>query len=407
MCIHARHSVCHYLMCKSYIFRIVYYTSRSILSIIYIVYVYIYTGYTSLYPYHVFPSSSSSNPDPTAEPHFTLLSQASQSTTYSLTSTASTTRPSPLPLFAGLSVLNLIGAEFDDILRLTGFDNLLQKKSTMSEMMRYITEQHDNKYSTSNRKGGSGKEEKEMVYIVVDTFRYMEVKAELSKRGASTTAASTSLIKQTSSSTSTSSYLNPSDVIVLDRYLQLPVPTSVGDTPARDNRPYRIVTLDWLVNCLELNEFLDPSLSPLYSLPSDVTLRPTVFKHTADKGGARYSINDVVVYSVSSPGKDKPVRHVGKIRSFTRRSETHPLSAHIQPFTVLPGREVEPTHTGATAVGDRVIPASDLGQKISVFTQESYKALGYTRHEDAVYKMSVAWQEAYQVSVIYIVYTLV
>ncbi len=158
---------------------------------------------------------------------------------------------------------------------------------------------------------------------------------------------------------------------------------------------FGVITVDWLVNCLVVDERLQPNISELFSVPPDPIRRLSVYKQSTAAGGDRYSLSDIVVYRSSEKEHRQPsptIRAedclVGSISAFTRRTETAPICVRIQPFQRGPGiKDLTPSDE------EVLIDASMLGPKVSVFTRSCYFARAYAERDDRVFVMSEEWEE--------------
>jgi hypothetical protein len=96
----------------------------------------------------------------------------------------------------------------------------------------------------------------------------------------------------------------------------------------------KVVTIDWVVHCLQLGEQVAFNSNDVFALPLDPVNRPLGHKNDSKTGnGERFMKYDVCYYRRANEDKDL----LGQIRGFSRKSPSSPMQVRIRPLTLSGG----------------------------------------------------------------------
>ena len=100
----------------------------------------------------------------------------------------------------------------------------------------------------------------------------------------------------------------------------------------------KVVTIDWVVHCLQLGEQVAFNSNDVFALPLDPINRPLGHKNDSKKGnGERFMKYDVCYYRRSNEDKDL----LGQIRGFSRKNPSSPMQVRIRPLVLSGGYQGE------------------------------------------------------------------
>jgi hypothetical protein len=96
----------------------------------------------------------------------------------------------------------------------------------------------------------------------------------------------------------------------------------------------KVVTIDWVVHCLQLGEQVAFNLNDVFALPLDPINRPLGHKNDSKTGnGERFMKYDVCYYRRANEDKDL----LGQIRGFSRKNPSSPMQVRIRPLILSGG----------------------------------------------------------------------
>lgn len=94
----------------------------------------------------------------------------------------------------------------------------------------------------------------------------------------------------------------------------------------------KVVTIDWVVHCLQLGEQVPFDSNDIFSLPVDPINRPLGFKNDSKRGnGERFMKYDVCYYKRLNEEKEQ----LGQVRGFSRKNPSKPMQVRIRPLLLL------------------------------------------------------------------------
>jgi hypothetical protein len=96
----------------------------------------------------------------------------------------------------------------------------------------------------------------------------------------------------------------------------------------------KVVTIDWVVHCLQLGDQVPFDSNDIFALPLDPVNRPLGHKNDATKGnGERFMKYDVCYYRRANEDKEQ----LGQIRGFSRKSPSAPMQVRVRPLHLSGG----------------------------------------------------------------------
>ena len=96
----------------------------------------------------------------------------------------------------------------------------------------------------------------------------------------------------------------------------------------------KVVTIDWIVHCLQLGDQVPFDSNDIFALPLDPVNRPLGHKNDATKGnGERFMKYDVCYYRRANEDKEQ----LGQIRGFSRKSPSAPMQVRVRPLHLSGG----------------------------------------------------------------------
>lgn len=220
-------------------------------------------------------------------------------------------------IFHSVSVLNLAGSLWNDVLQCAGAALVPNKVMFLA----HLTSRSSVPTPTSL----------DCEYIVVDTLQ--EYWWSECCRKSTTTLGDHDLEEETS--------------INKDIFVEL--------LKEQDNIGAKLVTVEWVAHCLSVGKVINPAVSLTFSLglnsavvaDASVMARrnwfcsdqnpayhyPTAFKCSANSGGERYLIGDIVHYFARGAATNQPML-IGQIVKAVRRKPGCPITVEVQPLEV-------------------------------------------------------------------------
>lgn len=279
------------------------------------------TGLSPVRPYMIFPHHwvnyethvTSANVGPGSHPFDRELQQHQ--------------RP-PLAAFDGLRMLNLSSTLFFNILNAAGAS---------------VVGRDDKAFLQALLDGESVINGKKIVvdYIVVDSMAYCEAFAAYSSTSQHNNKIKRS--KPSSKGGAGNGHKQEPDQLSYEEFQliqhilrpqEVPGMLNIHPTVASN---MQVVTVDWVTSCVQLGTFVEPSISEMFSVPTEPIQKPSSFKSSVN--GERFIKYDIVYYQVgenannhSSGGGSNAMtgRALGKILTFTRRAAGCPMQVRIE-----------------------------------------------------------------------------
>jgi hypothetical protein len=344
---------------------------------------------------------------------------------------------SALSVFEGLRVLNLSSALFLNILTAAGAS---------------VIHRDDKQFIESLVAGETVVRGKRVVldYIVVDSMAYCEACAQFSSNSggqAITNSVQASKMKKKvgkASNSQTAGQKTDADMLSFHEFQLIqhvlhPLEGILSISPAVING-LKVVTVDWVTSCIQLGTFIEPSITQMFSLPTEPIQKPSVFKNAAASGGERFNIFDIVYYQCgngeSNGNAPSENRALGRILAFSRRAAGCPMqvrieklisgnvsnNSHGRPLAASSSnadvklrqtKDLTPTSTLQAITqlnqpygnhtlrrqpsdGEFLIDSSMLVSKVALLHREDFDRAQYSLVADDVFSMSLMWDRWYE-----------